>query len=216
MLGDYIDRGKNSYQVLCLLSNLDELYPNETIFLRGNHDQMYIDNINRLNGSEVEFWCKSNGGKNTIKSFPISNKNQSLYYKLKSIKKEFTFAELFLNKTKFYHETERYIFVHAGVIPTKEWKMDSDEDVFLWIREEFYQAGNHTGKHVVFGHTQTCTIDMNKFTEDTKDLNKRALEAYLKESAVVYEDKENNYLGIDTGCSSGGVLTGVRLSEEEC
>lgn len=118
MLGDYIDRGKNSYQVLCLLSNLDELYPNETIFLRGNHDQMYIDNVNRLNGSEVEFWCKSNGGKNTIKSFPISNKNQSLYYKLKSIKKEFTFAELFLNKTKFYHETERYIFVHAGVIPT--------------------------------------------------------------------------------------------------
>lgn len=210
-LGDYMDRGKKSFQVVSLLSRLNELYPHDTIFLRGNHDQMYLDNIKVLDPSTVDFWFKNNGGKNTIKSFPITNKNQSMYNKLKAIKDEFPFVKEFLNTTRLFYETDDYIFVHAGIKPTKDWKKDTEEDDYMWIREEFHFSPNETGKKIVFGHTYTFMIDRVKFNRETNGMSHSELERYIKDNAVIYDNHYQGYLGIDTGCCVGGVLTGLVL-----
>ena len=42
-LGDYIDRGRNSFKVLNLLHDLQQDLGDNMIVLRGNHDQWFLD-----------------------------------------------------------------------------------------------------------------------------------------------------------------------------
>lgn len=57
-LGDYIDRGPDSYGVLQTVSNLQC----ETILLKGNHEEMAIDYFNQpVSPGEDDVW-RSNGG----------------------------------------------------------------------------------------------------------------------------------------------------------
>ncbi|MBM7615602.1 metallophosphoesterase [Alkaliphilus hydrothermalis] len=63
-LGDFIDRGPNSWDVIQLLISLQKKYGKDhIILLRGNHEQMAIDAIQ--SGSNRYF----NGYDETVKSF---------------------------------------------------------------------------------------------------------------------------------------------------
>jgi len=80
-----------------------------------------------------------------------------------------------------YYETEKHVFVHAGLrsgLPLKEQAPDD----LLWIRYEFINAEDDFGKIVVFGHTPFI-------------------------SPLI----EKNKIGIDTGAVYGGKLTCVEL-----
>lgn len=52
-LGNYVDRGKNSLEVLCTLFSLKLKYPREIVLLRGAHEDRFI-NINEGLGTECE------------------------------------------------------------------------------------------------------------------------------------------------------------------
>jgi serine/threonine protein phosphatase 1 len=69
-LGDYIDRGAESYQVYKYIRELDN---GKNIFLRGNHEEMMIDAV--LNENQINLWYQ-NGGQKTEASFP---NNSGLY-----------------------------------------------------------------------------------------------------------------------------------------
>ena len=58
----------------------------------------------------------------------------------------------FLTSLPLYHETEEYLFVHAGLRPGIPLSGQSPEDL-LWIRDEFIDSDWDFGKTVVFGHT---------------------------------------------------------------
>jgi serine/threonine protein phosphatase 1 len=57
-----------------------------------------------------------------------------------------------LEDRPLYHETDQFIFVHAGLRPGIPLAEQSREDM-LWIRERFFDSGYDFGKTIVFGHT---------------------------------------------------------------
>jgi serine/threonine protein phosphatase 1 len=62
-LGDYVDRGPRSNEVIAFLRKL----PNATC-LRGNHDQMMCEAVIHKN-RDSKYWWLNNGGLRTIESY---------------------------------------------------------------------------------------------------------------------------------------------------
>jgi len=67
-----------------------------------------------------------------------------------------------------YFETDKYIFVHAGLKQDVELKNQKPKDLF-WIRGNFTKSDYDFGKIVVFGHTPfpEPLIQPNKIGIDT-------------------------------------------------
>ena len=63
-IGDYIDRGPNSFEVVRYLIELKNLKP-DTIFIKGNHEDMLQ---NYLDGSD-RFTYQLNGGQKTLDEY---------------------------------------------------------------------------------------------------------------------------------------------------
>jgi serine/threonine protein phosphatase 1 len=152
-LGDYTDRGENSRAVIDCLIDFKRKYP-RTVFLRGNHDWMMITAYNTDVGYRHEtfgnvwsLWV-TNGGHQTLQSYSEDyGRNWRALIPQSHMD--------FLNATRMQYESDRYCFVHAGLLPTgSDWKEDHpDSDPRLWIRNDFIHSGQDWGKTVVFGHT---------------------------------------------------------------
>jgi serine/threonine protein phosphatase 1 len=134
-LGDYIDRGPDSYGVVEIVRELKEAHPKEVTLLKGNHEQMFI---NFITGQE-EILLSANGVSFTMRSY-----NQNSPFPVSHLR--------FYQELRLYYETENYIFVHAGLKPGRS-LFDQSEHDFLWIRDEFLESDYDFGKTVVFGHT---------------------------------------------------------------
>ncbi|SFM71958.1 metallophosphoesterase family protein [Thermodesulforhabdus norvegica] len=157
-LGDYIDRGPYSREVIEILLGLVNRYPS-VLCLKGNHEQMFLD---FLSGADplVYFW---NGGRQTLKSYGYRERDDGSY--------EVFVPEEHLKFLRSLHlgvETDDYIFVHAGLRPGIPLDLQSEEDM-LWIRHEFIYSMEDFGKRVVFGHTPVVEplVMHNKIGIDT-------------------------------------------------
>ena len=168
-IGDYIDRGAQSKGVVDYLLELVERQE-RVILLKGNHEQMfelYLSGKDRLT-------FLANGGDATLRSYGMdlhsaeANRIPNAHIR-------------FFDKLRLCHETDQYIFVHAGLksnIPLK----DQDQLDMLWIRDEFIYSDFDFGKRVIFGHTP------------------------FRQPLVL-----DNKIGIDTGAVYGNKLTCVEL-----
>src|SRR3954469_23387928 len=97
-LGDYIDRGNRSKEVIDFIVELkNENYRINT--LRGNHEQLFIDSDKSFN--DFENWI-GNGGIATLESFGIA--------RFRELNDEY---KAFFNATKFHFNANNFIFVHA-------------------------------------------------------------------------------------------------------
>ncbi|NPA49286.1 MAG: serine/threonine protein phosphatase [Thermodesulfobacteria bacterium] len=167
-LGDYIDRGPDPRKVLEVIMELKETYPERVIPLLGNHEWMFL---RYLEGVETEAYLL-NGGELTLLQFMEGG--------VLRIPEE---VITFLKGLPPYFETEKYIFVHAGLRPGKPLSEQKLEDL-LFIRNEFIYSDYDWGKRVIFAHTS--------FPRPFLAPNK---------------------IGIDTGCVYGGELTALVLPE---
>ena len=155
-IGDYIDRGQSSVDVVDYLMGFKKRVPG-TLFLKGNHEDMLQ---NYLDGSD-RFTYMLNGGQRTLDEY-LKRSNNAKAFPIPSEHLEF------FNSLHLYYQTEDYIFVHAGLrakVPLESQKrMD-----LLWIRDEFIYSNFNFGKRVIFGHTpfKEPLLQSNKIGIDT-------------------------------------------------
>lgn len=138
-LGDYIDRGPDSFKVVDNIRLLQLSDPERYITLRGNHEQMFLDAM--IGGWRERVDFRSNGGQETLKTYGVDLEND-----IPSTHKKF-----FLETRHCYQDELRY-FVHAGINPSYSLATQTNEDR-LWIRELFLRAQGPFEKYIVHGHT---------------------------------------------------------------
>lgn len=143
-LGDYVDRGPQSMQVLdWLLAGPPAGF--EWVVLQGNHEVMMI----MAQDQGYLDWWFSNGGADTVKSYePLS----------KAAAKEKTRQHLrFIKGLKLVHSDLHRVYAHAAVderLPLEGVGLDQQDPEFVqWHRYGNLEDIGYNGKHVVHGHT---------------------------------------------------------------
>ncbi len=155
-IGDYIDRGPGSFEVVEYLIGLQTRLPG-TVFLKGNHEEMLAD---YLSGKDRMTYLY-NGGQQTLESY-LRKTGSRAPFPIPSRHMQF-FDSLVLN-----YQTEEFFFVHAGLRQGVPLDQQKPQDM-LWIREKFIHSGHEFGKRVVFGHTpfEEPLVEPNKIGIDT-------------------------------------------------
>lgn len=139
-LGDYVDRGPDSFGVIERLLQLRRDY--RLVALKGNHEQMMLDA--RKFPGEISDWL-SCGGRRTLASYSVLGDAGNL---TDVPDEHWSFLE---NGLVTWHETDTHFFVHASAyaeIPLAE----QPDYMLLW--EFFENPPPHcSGKIMVCGHT---------------------------------------------------------------
>ena len=134
-LGDYVDRGPDSRDVLERLIELSAR--DNTIFLRGNHD-LWMERARDDDGWFGAWLDRGVGGRATLESYGDFTGVPDSHWQ-------------FLDNLIEYYETEREIFVHGAVDAESE-LFDQHQQTLLWERIND-QAPHFSGKRVICGHT---------------------------------------------------------------
>jgi serine/threonine protein phosphatase 1 len=155
-IGDYVDRGPQSKQVVDYLIDLAQQREN-VVFLKGNHEQMLEDYMSGADRLSFLY----NGGGTTLESY-LRDGTGDEENLIPPAHIDF-FANL-----RLYYETDDYIFVHGGLKPGLSLD-EQDEWDMLWIRDDFIASNFDFGKRIIFGHTpfQKPMILSNKIGIDT-------------------------------------------------
>ena len=185
-VGDLIDRGPNSAQVIERLKS----YRRDgvrTVFLLGNHEEVLL----RLLGGETSLiasWLRF-GGAQCLESYGVDpgelramSDAQALAAVRNAIPPDHVeFLRAFADTCRFGD----YLFVHAGIRPGVGLDEQRQSDL-RWIREPFLLDDSDHGFVVVHGHTIRAEVE-----------------------------ERPNRIGIDTGAYSSGILTALAIDGAE-
>jgi len=142
-LGDHIDRGEQSKQVVDRLIDLATTC--RCIFLRGNHEDMFLQYLEWGTNREIYLL---NGGQTTLRSYCGE---EILSHSLVARALPMSHRSFF-ERLAWYHEDAHYIYVHAGLRPGVPLLKQRHADL-IWIREEFIRKQTQLEKKVIFAHT---------------------------------------------------------------
>lgn len=187
-LGDYVDRGLESRQVIDrLLDPPDDGF--ERVLLKGNHEDAMLQFLDdtAIGPSWMGF-----GGDATLYSYgvdvlgtpPEGIDRLAFIQQMLRDRLPRSHADL-LGALRLCHAEGDYYFCHAGVRPGVPLEAQSAEDL-MWIRDDFLNSRKPLGKIVVHGHS-------------------------IETHPVVTA----NRIGIDTGAFATGVLTALVLAGEQ-
>jgi serine/threonine protein phosphatase 1 len=224
--GDYVDRGQQSYEMLCWLENL----PDNILFIKGNHDAEFAYNIElmniaiKANNLNVDFENAEATGLvyDLTKQILLDNENGILFDYYGTLNELINKHQVTLKKLnewksiidnmpylfKIRINGKRYIIVHAGYIDERKLKgtkYNSLEDFYLYARDEAYEYGGADDTTIISGHTPTISKSNVSYN-----------------NGLVYKrvDKHCTYFNIDCGCAykanqSNARLACIRLDDEK-
>jgi len=148
-VGDYIDRGPRSRQVVdYLMERKEQGY--RFYLVRGNHEEMLIDAWVHRTPDPFMLWML-NGAEETLLSYGIESQRYMDEACLNELPEEHVD---FFRSLPYYIELEDYIIVHAG-INFKAGEPFKDTRSMVWCRNcrnDLKQSGS---RMVVSGHTPT-------------------------------------------------------------
>lgn len=220
-LGDYIDYGNSSYQVLQYILDLQRKYGKEKIVvLKGNHEEMFLEWIDDYRNTYSEAtedymvfndWLRTDFeyGANTVRTFVSAQQMDFLNQisgtcSLETISKEAVqmilsnYKEViyWMRKMPSYFETESQIFVHAGVDEEagEYWMWGTSDSTLLG---KFPASKGKFYKTIIAGHVGTGSRDL---------ANDRSYHD-------VFYDGESHYY-IDGSVYKGGKLLLLAYDEE--
>lgn len=168
-LGDYIDRGPSSRQVIDQLISLRETF--EVIALKGNHEHYLIEFLE--NPPSLTKWLRF-GGLDTLHSYRVLPNDHSDATEQELVAMSLSVALHQSKHLTFFGDLKTsftcgdFFFVHAGVRPGVALDRQSEKDL-LEIRNPFLLSKSNFGKTVVHGHTPVLEPDIrsNRINIDT-------------------------------------------------
>jgi serine/threonine protein phosphatase 1 len=169
VLGDYVDRGPSSRQVLDTL--LQRSSYQDTILLQGNHERYVLDFLD--NPASLSDWLRL-GGLETLRSYGLDPGNfldprtQELLAMSLSLAMHQNGHLDLLRDLPSSFTCGDFFFVHAGVRPGVPLDQQSHRDL-LEIRKDFLLCTSSFGKIVVHGHTPVSKVEIhaNRINIDT-------------------------------------------------
>jgi serine/threonine protein phosphatase 1 len=152
LLGDYIDRGPRSKEVIDFLFFLRRegynIHP-----LRGNHEDMLVRAM--VDKDALSMWL-ANGGSATLTSFNISEPSA-----IPHIYRNFFVA------LPYFISLQNHILVHAG-LGFSGTDPFTDKEAMLWDRSHESYPRRIGGKQVVAGHTPVSQDVIHKSLQSPK------------------------------------------------
>lgn len=182
LVGDYVDRGPASAQVIEMLM-VGCHGPFQLHCLKGNHEEMML--AARTDPKAATLWLV-NGGLATLRSYGWTPPpGVSVGFLPGEVVMEAALACVpeahwrWIEALPTLHQDERYVYAHAGLHPDRPLSRQTARDL-LWIREPFLSRAGKLGHTVVHGHTPAFAPEVFPFR-----------------------------IGIDTGTGYGGPLTAL-------
>jgi len=188
-LGDYVDRGPQSRQVLDFLAEATARAP-RNVALMGNHDQGFLDFL--ANPADAQLFLRY-GGFDTAASYGVvldTVTEEALRRSHAELVAALPAAHLrFLRDLPRSMSFGDFFFCHAGVRPGVALDAQTPHDL-IWIRREFLDHPGLHDKVVVHGHTPVGRPEIlaNRVNVDTMAFDTGRL------TALVVEDKEKRFL----------------------
>lgn len=196
LLGDLVDRGEDvPGTVEEALRLRAEAGAAPVVLLRGNHEQMLLDFVDK---SDALWLNDLIGSEQTIAQYTNREVGLILEDDFEDVRAEFAAAVPpqhleFFRQMPFYYEDDYAFYVHAG-LEYETHPRDTDPQLLLWTRDpDFFRF--YYGKPCVFGHTPT------QFLPLMGRLGRHGI--YIAHSAI----------GIDTGYNYTSPLSCLSLPD---
>jgi serine/threonine protein phosphatase 1 len=183
-LGDFVDRGPDSAQVVDWLINQPPVPADQIVNLMGNHEHMMLAAVAVVDRDAPSQWM-INGGADSLLSWGISRTVPPAEWAGRLPLQHL----IFLRDLAISHRIGPYLFVHAGIRPGVPLDQQSRQDM-MWIREPFLSSTADHGAVVVHGHTpkRDPIVQPNRIAIDTGAVLGGAL------TCVVLEDDQLGFL----------------------
>lgn len=189
-LGDYIDRGDGSAQVLERLWELARAVPDAVTCLMGNHERMMLDFLDDPAGRGAR-WL-ANGGLQTLASYGIGGLGANAPLEDLTEAGDALIAAMppglpdWLRALPLWHQSGNVVCVHAAMNPARP-PEDQDGRALLWGHRDFPGPARADGLWVVHGHTM------------------------MREPVI-----EPGRICVDTGAYHSGRLTAAAIDAGDC
>ena len=188
-LGDYVDRGPGTAQVIHRLIEVAGGY--DATFLKGNHEQIMIAFMREA--ATLDRW-RGIGGLTTLQSYGIAASLRPSSDEAGIIQKHLLAVMPpshidFFDQLKVAHVSGDYVFVHAGLRPGQSVEQQDEQDV-LWIRDKFTRSKLKHEKFVIHGHTpvRLPDVQVNRINIDTGAYARGRL------TCIILQDKTRRFL----------------------
>lgn len=160
-LGDYVDRGLHSRQVLDLLSSLELRQRFDPILLMGNHDQYMLQACrDELEGDRLFQWLAAWGGAETVEGYGVETGRRSLPHFVADFRVAVPPEHLrLLEGLELSRRVDRLFFCHAGVDPGVPLESQTAETLLYGTRAFLGHEGDF-GARIVHGHFAVAAVEI--------------------------------------------------------